>query len=99
MRYRDFQTEKSAEGAIHVLSFGYDKDNRRIQVSDNTGASVQYQYNCKNQCTHEERKLSDTQTQTIVYEYDKAGRLIKEAVSTRENDGRIEYAVTHYKWC
>ena len=96
MRYRDFQTEKSAEGAIHVLSFGYDKDNRRIQVSDNTGASVQYQYNCKNQCTHEERKLSDTQTQTIVYEYDKAGRLIKEAVSTRENDGRIEYAITRY---
>ena len=72
------------------------KDNRRIRVSDNTGASVQYQYNCKNQCTHEERKLSDTQTQTIVYEYDKAGRLIKEAVSTRENDGRIEYAVTRY---
>ena len=36
------------------------------------------------------------QTQTIVYEYDKAGRLIKEVVSTRENDGRIEYAVTRY---
>ena len=98
MRYRDFQTKESAEGAIHVLSFGYDKDNRRICVSDNTGASIQYQYNCKNQCTREERKLSDTQTQTIVYDYDKAGRLIKEAVSTKENDGRIEYAVTRYAY-
>ena len=56
---------------------------RRIRVSDNTGASVQYQYNCRNQCIREERKLSDTQVQTVIYEYNKAGRLIKEAVSTR----------------
>ena len=81
IRYRDFQTADSAEGAVHTLSFAYDRDNRRIQVSDNTGASVQYQYNCKNQCIREERKLSDTQIQTVIYEYDKAGRLIKEAVS------------------
>ncbi len=98
IRYRDFQTADSAEGAVHTLSFAYDRDNRRIQVSDNTGASVQYQYNCKNQCIREERKLSDTQIQTVIYEYDKAGRLIKEAVSIKENDRRIEYASTRYEY-
>lgn len=86
IRYRDFQTAESADGAMHVLTFAYDKDNRRVRVSDNTGASVQCQYNCKNQCVREERKLSDTQIQVVIYEYNKAGRLIKETVSTREKD-------------
>ena len=63
IRYRGFQTEESADGAVHVLSFTYDKDSRRIRVSDSTGASVQYRYNCRNQCIREERKLSDTRTQ------------------------------------
>ena len=67
-------------------------------MSDNTGASVQYQYNCKNQCVREERKLSDTQVQMAIYEYHRAGRLIKEAVSTRENDGRPEFAATCYEY-
>ncbi|MDE5825365.1 MAG: hypothetical protein K2H91_11885, partial [Lachnospiraceae bacterium] len=98
IRYHDFQTVEGADGAVHVLSFAYDKDNRRIRVSDNTGASVQYQYNCKNQCTREERKLSGTQIQTVIYEYDKTGRLVKEAVSTREKDGRLEYASTRYEY-
>jgi len=98
IRYRDFQTVGSADGAVHVLSFAYDRDSRRIRVSDNTGASVQYRYNCKNQCIREERKLSDTQIQTAVYEYDKAGRLIKEAVSTKEKDGRLEFSATRYAY-
>ncbi len=98
IRYRDFQTAESADGAMHVLSFAYDRDNRRIRVSDNTGASVQYQYNCKNQCVREERKLSDTQVQTVIYEYDRAGRLIRQAVSTRENSGRPEFAATRYEY-
>ena len=98
IRYRDFQTAESTDGAMHVLSFAYDRDNRRIRVSDNTGASVQYQYNCKNQCVREERKLSDTQVQTVIYEYDRAGRLIRQAVSTRENSGRPEFAATRYEY-
>ena len=98
IRYRGFQTEESADGAVHVLSFTYDQDSRRIRVSDSTGASVQYRYNCRNQCIREERKLSDTRTQTIIYEYDRAGRLVKEASSVKESDGRPEYAATHYEY-
>ncbi|MDE6053498.1 MAG: hypothetical protein K2G55_07020 [Lachnospiraceae bacterium] len=69
-----------------------DTINRRIRVSDNTGASVQYQ------CIREERKLSDMQVQTAIYEYDKTGRLINEAALTREKDGRLEFAVTRYEY-
>lgn len=69
-----------------------DTINRRIRVSNNTGASVQYQ------CIREERKLSDMQVQTAIYEYDKTRRLIKEVVSTKEKDGRFEFAATRYEY-
>ena len=50
LRYLDFQKEEGASGAVHILTFAYDRDNRRIRVSDNTGAEAAYAYNCRNQC-------------------------------------------------
>ncbi len=31
IRYRDFQTAESADGAMHMLSFTYDRDNCKNQ--------------------------------------------------------------------
>lgn len=98
LRYRDFQDETSADGPIHILSFAYDKDNRRIQVSDNTGAMAKYQYNCRNQCIREERKLTKEQTQVVLYQYDAAGRMTCSLSSVGEPGETERFAAVRYQY-
>ena len=98
LRYRDFQDETSTDGPIHILSFAYDKDNRRIQVSDNIGAMAKYQYNCRNQCTREERKLTKERTQVILYQYDAAGRMTCSLSSVGEPDKTEGFATVRYEY-
>ena len=44
-RYIEYQTGESYTGEKHIISFSYDKDNRRTKVSDCTGAVQEYSYN------------------------------------------------------
>ena len=85
IRYLDFQKEEGASGAVHILTFAYDRDNRRILVSDNTGAEAAYAYNCRNQCISEKRKLGEDRTQTIRYAYDASGKAGQKNRSFRKN--------------
>ena len=95
IRYRDFQTAESVDGAMHVLSFACDRDNRRIRVSDNTGRQCSTSTTVR---TSAPARRGSFQIQTVIYEFDKAGRLIKQAVSTRKKDGRLEFAATRYEY-
>lgn len=76
-RFLALQSADSADGSIHTLTFGYDKQNRLVRVSDGLGAVIQYAYNCLNQRTKETRLLSEGLTQVIHYHYDAAGRLVE----------------------
>ena len=98
IRYLDFQKEEGAEGAVHILTFAYDRDNRRIRVSDNTGAEAAYAYNCRNQCISEKRKLGEDRVQTIRYAYDAAGRLVRRTAYSGKTDGSSQPASTLYEY-
>ena len=98
IRYLNFQKEEGASGAVHILTFAYDRDNRRIRVSDNTGAEAAYAYNCRNQCISEKRKLGEDRTQTIRYAYDAAGRLVRRTVPSGKADGSSQPASTLYEY-
>ncbi len=76
-RYIEYQTEESYNGEKHTISFTYDKDNRRIKVSDCTGAVQEYSYNIFNKVAKERRKINNTMWQEIIYNYDKSRRLIE----------------------
>ncbi|WP_243002717.1 DUF6531 domain-containing protein, partial [Lachnotalea glycerini] len=94
-RYRDYQTKESQEGETHIISYGYDKQDRLIKVSDCTGAVLQYAYDKKGRRTLEKRRINQSTEQIMRYFYDEGGRLIrvlkradlsgcgKEAVSVR----------------
>ena len=98
IRYLDFQKEEGASGAVHILTFAYDRDNRRIRVSDNTGAEAAYAYNCRNQCISEKRKLGEDRVQTIRYAYDAAGRLVRRTIPSGKTDGSSQPASTLYEY-
>ncbi|SDL50114.1 RHS repeat-associated core domain-containing protein [Dendrosporobacter quercicolus] len=74
-RYLDEQDETSASGRVLSLRLSYDRQNRLKKVSDNTGAVIEYGYNCLNQRTFEKRKINDSACQSLRYRYDAAGRL------------------------
>nr|WP_317356407.1 hypothetical protein [uncultured Tyzzerella sp.] len=76
-RYIEHQTEESYQGEKHTITFTYDKDNRRIKVSDCTGAVQEYSYNIFNKVSKERRKINNTMWQEIVYNYDNSGRIIE----------------------
>ena len=76
-RYIEHQTEESYQEEKHTIAFTYDKDNRRIKVSDCTGAVQEYSYNIFNKVSKERRKINNTMWQEIVYNYDNSGGLIE----------------------
>jgi YD repeat-containing protein len=87
-RYIDEQDENSASGRVLSLRFAYDKQNRLTEVTDNTGAVIEYGYNCLNQKIYEKRKINDTASQILRYYYDAAGRLVEiEQRADREGSG------------
>ncbi|WP_250278723.1 EndoU domain-containing protein [[Clostridium] colinum] len=94
-RYVEYQTKDSYVGEIHTISFDYDKDNRRIKVSDCTGAVQEYSYNAFNKIATERRKINNTMWQEIVYNYDKSGRLIE---VKRLGDKEVDDSITKYEY-
>ena len=98
LRYLGFQKAEGAGGEVHILTFAYDRDNRRIRVSDSTGAEAAYAYNCRNQCISEKRKLGEERVQTIRYAYDAAGRLVRRTAPSGKADGSSQPASTLYEY-
>ena len=97
-RYLEFQTKESRTGAVHTISYAYDKDNRRTCVSDSTGAAIAYRYNSRNQCVRERRRINDGLFLIHSYGYDKGGRLIQAVVSEETAEGVKETSRTRYEY-
>ena len=97
-RYRDFQSEASAAGPVLSIFFTYDRADRLIQVSDSTGAAVEYAYNSRNQRTIEKRKLAEGLYQVSHWKYDPAGRVVELARSMDRPDGSRRFAVSRYDY-
>ena len=98
IRYRDYQTRESAAGAVHTISYEYDKDNRRIRVSDCTGAAVEYRYDSANRRIYEKRRINDTTDQIFTYAYDAAGRLTEVRQSADEEGCGRKMTATAYEY-
>ncbi len=85
-------------GSIHTLTFGYDKQNRLVRVSDGLGAVVRYEYDSLNRRTRETRLLSEGLTQRVDYHYDPAGRLIEVEQSADQEGCGSQFASTRYEY-
>ena len=96
-RYQDSQTAESAAGPVLSIFFAYDKNNRLVQVSDSTGAAVEYGYNSANQRVREKRRLRDGLHQIFLWRYDAAGRMVEQSSSIDRADGSQGFATTA-KW-
>ena len=69
-----------------------------MQVSDSTGAAVEYGYNSINQRTKEKRRLSDGLYQIFLWKYDAAGRMVEQSSSIDRPDGGQGFATTTYSY-
>ena len=97
-RYQDGQTVESAAGPVLSIFFAYDENSRLVQVSDSTGAAVEYGYNSINQRTKEKRRLSDGLYQIFLWRYDAAGRMVEQSSSIDRPDGGQGFATTTYSY-
>lgn len=66
--------------------FTYDKRNRLIQVKDNLGAVITYEYNCLNQCIGERTQTEEFLGQKTTYLYNAVGQLIQVEVQKETYD-------------
>ncbi len=98
IRYRDAQTLEGESGAIHTIRYAYDRDNRRVRVSDSTGACLEYGYDGNNRRTSEKVRLNDATEQTRAYAYDAAGRLTQVRQSADEEGCGHRTAATSYEY-
>jgi YD repeat-containing protein len=95
-RHIDEQDEASTSGRVLSIYFAYDKQNRLKEVRDNTGAVIEYGYNCLNQRIYEKRKINDNTYQILRYRYDAAGRLVEtEQRADREGSGDFTARTTY----
>lgn len=91
--FQDYQTEDSVSGTVHTISYRYDAEERLVQVSDCTGAVLEYQYDAKNRRICEKRKINDSASQVLRYHYDNAGRMV-ELIRTADKDGCGKHSVS-----
>ncbi len=96
--YKEYQTKTSKFGKVHDISYRYDRKNRLIEVIDNTGAAISYQYNCQNQITYEERKINETTKQIFTYQYDAAGNLVRSSQTVDKAGCGKEFASIKYSY-
>ncbi len=95
-RYLEEQSLTGASGRVLTISYGYDKDNRLVEVTDSTGALITYQYDAKNRKTIERSKINAEHTQLLQYTYDAGGRLTRVTKSAdREGCGKSRVSVDY----
>ncbi len=100
-RYLDYQTMDSASGKVNTISYHYDKSNRLVKVTDDTGACMEYTYDNAGRRTAERMHLDGTTCQEIRYYYDAAGRITRRCEKLEDNArymGDIPYAITSYAY-
>ncbi len=96
IRYLDYQRAEGADGAVHVIRYTYDRDDRPVLISDSDGAEIRYAYDGLGRKTMESRKAGEEHIQIFHYTYDRAGRLVKVSrPADREGCGR-EQSATEY---
>ncbi|MGW7158150.1 RHS repeat-associated core domain-containing protein [Paenibacillus taichungensis] len=77
-RTSEFVTREGYPATYHGITYAYDRNHRVTRITDDTGADIRYTYDCLNQRTSERYKLSEGKERHIRYEYDKAGRLLRQ---------------------
>src|SRR5699024_5389901 len=97
-RYLHFQTETSMSGPLHVIRFEYDKADRLVKVSDQTGAAVEYTYDLQNRRIKERRRLRPGVNQLFRWKYDAGGRLIEQGHMMERADGGTAWASVLYDY-
>ena len=97
-RYLHFQTETSMSGPLHVIRFEYDKADRLVKVSDQTGAAVEYTYDLQNRRIKERRRLRPGVNQLFRWKYDAGGRLIEQGHMVERADGGTAWASVLYDY-
>ena len=73
--WQDLQDKHSATGRLKVIKCEYDKQNRLIKHIEE-GLSLDYEYDCLNQCVRMKRQEVEKPVQIIKYSYDPNGQLI-----------------------
>ncbi len=100
-RYLDYQTEESAAGKTNTIHYAYNRSNRLIKITDDTGACMEYTYNSVGLVGTEQTVLGEDCIQETRYFYDAAGNVTRRCVRL-EGDavytGEIPYAVTEYAY-
>ena len=85
-RFCGYQTKKSADGAVHTISYAYDTEDRLVRVWDSTGAVVEYEYDAMGRRCCEKQKINDTESRVLRRRYDAGGRMT-ELVRTADKEG------------
>ena len=95
-RFCEYQTKDSESGIVHTINYTYDADDRLIQVSDCTGAVIEYRYDANNRRIFEKRRINDSAEQIFRYHYDAGGRLIElNRTADKEGCGRGSVSVKY----
>ena len=95
-RFCEYQTKDSEGGIVHTINYTYDADDRLIQVSDCTGAVIEYRYDANNRRIFEKRRINDSAEQIFRYHYDAGGRLIElNRTADKEGCGRGSVSVKY----
>ena len=95
-RFCEYQTKDSEGGIVHTINYTYDADDRLIQVSDCTGAVIEYRYDANNRRIFEKRRINDSAEQIFRYHYDAGGRLIElNRTADKEGCGRGNVSVKY----
>ena len=95
-RFLEYQTETSASGRIHTITYQYDAESKLTRVIDCTGAEVEYRYDRQGRRIREKRKISATVSQVLGWRYDSAGRMVEQSrTADREGCGSQSVSVRY----
>ncbi|WP_339278457.1 RHS repeat-associated core domain-containing protein [Paenibacillus sp. FSL W8-0426] len=102
-RTSELVAREGSPATYHGITYAYDRNHRVIRITDDTGADIRYTYDCLNQRTSERYKLNEGKERHIRYEYDKAGRLVRQldvidGEDLRDEGRKTVTAETRYRY-
>lgn len=80
-------------GPLHVIRFEYDKLDRLVKVSDQTGAAVEYTYDLQNRPDQGTAQTAARRQPAVPLEVRRRGRLIEQGHMMERADGRHRLGV------